>query len=108
MNSLIGLGAATSFAAGTISLLLPEVGLQSAFLEEPVMLLAIVLLGRNLEARARLRASGPPLLSSPIFRSTPSLVDFFCRSLLQPPPMRGNFLQSFPSFFTFSLSHLDH
>ena len=35
-----------------------QVGLQSSFLEEPVMLLAIVLLGRTLEARARLKASG--------------------------------------------------
>jgi len=57
MNSLIGLGAATSFLAGGASLVVPGVGLQSGFLEEPVMLLAIVLLGRNLEARARLRAS---------------------------------------------------
>lgn len=58
MNSLIGLGAATSFLAGAAALLVPEVGLQSSFLEEPVMLLAIVLLGRTLEARARLKASG--------------------------------------------------
>jgi cation transport ATPase len=58
MNSLIGLGAATSFLAGAASLLLPDVGLQPSFLEEPVMLLAIVLLGRSLEARARLKASG--------------------------------------------------
>ena len=58
MNSLIGLGAATSFLAGAASLLLPDVGLQASFLEEPVMLLAIVLLGRSLEARARLKASG--------------------------------------------------
>ena len=33
-------------------------GLEPSFLEEPVMLLAIVLLGRTLEARARLRATG--------------------------------------------------
>ena len=58
MNSLIGLGAATSFTAGTASLLLPGAGLEVGFLEEPVMLLAFVLLGRALEARARLRASG--------------------------------------------------
>ena len=36
----------------------PGVGLEPSFLEEPVMLLAIVLLGRTLEARARLRATG--------------------------------------------------
>ena len=63
MNSLIGLGAATSFLAGAASLLLPDVGLQSSFLEEPVMLLAIVLLGRTLEARARLKASGARVVS---------------------------------------------
>ena len=37
---------------------MPGVGLEPSFLEEPVMLLAIVLLGRTLEARARLRATG--------------------------------------------------
>lgn len=39
---------------------MPGVGLEPSFLEEPVMLLAIVLLGRTLEARARLRATGEP------------------------------------------------
>jgi cation transport ATPase len=63
MNSLIGLGAATSFLAGAASLLLPDVELQPSFLEEPVMLLAIVLLGRSLEARARLKASGGRLFT---------------------------------------------
>ena len=58
MNSLIGLGAATSFTAGTASILLPGAGLEVGFLEEPVMLLAFVLLGRALETRARLKASG--------------------------------------------------
>ncbi|KAK9803640.1 hypothetical protein WJX72_007735 [[Myrmecia] bisecta] len=57
MNSLIGLGAATSFAAGAASTLIPGMGLEVSFLEEPVMLLAVVLLGRTLEARARLKAS---------------------------------------------------
>lgn len=60
MNSLIGLGAATSFTAGTASILLPGAGLEIGFLEEPVMLLAFVLLGRALETRARLKASGIP------------------------------------------------
>ena len=58
MNSLIGLGAATSFTAGSASLLLPGAGLEVGFMEEPVMLLAFVLLGRALETRARLKASG--------------------------------------------------
>ena len=73
MNSLIGLGAATSFLAGGASLAVPGVGLQPGFLEEPVMLLAIVLLGRNLEASARLTASGGAhLLPSPSSPRTPA------------------------------------
>ena len=58
MNSLIGLGALTSFAAGVAGPLAPGMAFDTSFLEEPVMLLAFVLLGRSLEARARLRASG--------------------------------------------------
>jgi cation transport ATPase len=62
MNSLIGLGALTSFAAGVAAPLVPGMAFDASFLEEPVMLLAFVLLGRTLEARARLKASGKPLL----------------------------------------------
>jgi hypothetical protein len=58
MNSLIGLGALTSFAAGVAAPLVPGMAFDASFLEEPVMLLAFVLLGRSLEARARLKASG--------------------------------------------------
>lgn len=58
MNSLVGLGAATSFSAGAAALLVPGMELEPSFLEEPVMLLAIVLLGRTLEARARVKAQG--------------------------------------------------
>jgi Cu2+-exporting ATPase len=57
MNSLIALGASTSFGAGAASALLPGFSLDPSFLEEPVMLLAFVLLGRSLEARARAAAS---------------------------------------------------
>lgn len=57
MNSLIALGAGTSFAAGAACALLPGFALDPSFLEEPVMLLAFVLLGRSLEARARAAAS---------------------------------------------------
>lgn len=57
MNSLIALGASTSFAAGAASAVLPGFVLDPSFLEEPVMLLAFVLLGRSLEARARAAAS---------------------------------------------------
>lgn len=58
MNSLIGMGALTSFVAGLASPMAPGVAFDTSFLEEPVMLLAFVLLGRSLEARARLKASG--------------------------------------------------
>jgi cation transport ATPase len=57
MNSLIALGAVTSFSAGAACALVPGFALDPAFLEEPVMLLAFVLLGRSLEARARAAAS---------------------------------------------------
>jgi len=58
MNSLISLGATTSFLGGIATSLVPEFPSSSAFLEEPVMLLAVVLLGRTLEAQARTDASG--------------------------------------------------
>lgn len=58
MNTLVGLGAFSAFAFGMTSLLLPEAGgWDLAALDEPVMLLAFILLGRNLEARARAKAS---------------------------------------------------
>ena len=62
MNSLIGVGAMTSFGAGALAPLVPGLVLDASFMEEPVMLLAFVLLGRSLEARARLRASGMALV----------------------------------------------
>ena len=46
------------------NLQVPGVGLEPSFLEEPVMLLAVVLLGRTLETRARLRATGIAPLST--------------------------------------------
>ncbi|KAG7672560.1 putative Copper-transporting ATPase PAA2, chloroplastic [Nannochloris sp. 'desiccata'] len=57
MNSLIALGASTSFTAGLLSATIPDLTIDPSFLEEPVMLLAFVLLGRSLEARARAKAS---------------------------------------------------
>ncbi|KAL3683422.1 hypothetical protein R1sor_001444 [Riccia sorocarpa] len=56
MNTLVGLGAVSSFTVSTAAVLLPKLGWQ-AFFEEPVMLLAFVLLGRAVEERAKLRAS---------------------------------------------------
>ena len=58
MNSLVGMGAMASFTAGAVSTLVPGAGFDASFLEEPVMLLAFVLLGRSLESHARLQASG--------------------------------------------------
>jgi len=57
MNSLISLGATTSFSAGVLSALMPDLSIDPSFLEEPVMLLAFVLLGRSLERKARREAS---------------------------------------------------
>ena len=57
MNSLIALGASTSFTAGLLSATVPGLTIDPSFLEEPVMLLAFVLLGRSLETRARANAS---------------------------------------------------
>jgi len=57
MNSLISLGATTSFSAGILSAVLPDLSIDPSFLEEPVMLLAFVLLGRSLERKARKEAA---------------------------------------------------
>ncbi|KAF8061329.1 PAA2 [Scenedesmus sp. PABB004] len=57
MNSLVAIGSTTSFAVGAAAAALPGLGFDSSFLEEPVMLLAFVLLGRALEARAKVRAA---------------------------------------------------
>ncbi|KAF9623757.1 hypothetical protein IFM89_005264 [Coptis chinensis] len=56
MNTLVGLGALSSFAVSSIAALIPKLGWKT-FFEEPVMLIAFVLLGRNLEQRAKLKAS---------------------------------------------------
>lgn len=64
MNSLIALGATTSFTAGLLSATVPGLTIDPSFLEEPVMLLAFVLLGRSLETRARAKASSELLLHS--------------------------------------------
>eukprot|EP00271_Cylindrocystis_brebissonii_P004657 TRINITY_DN16469_c0_g1_i1.p1 TRINITY_DN16469_c0_g1~~TRINITY_DN16469_c0_g1_i1.p1 ORF type:complete len:911 (-),score=203.42 TRINITY_DN16469_c0_g1_i1:647-3139(-) len=56
MNTLVGLGALSSFSVSTVAVLLPGLGWPS-FFEEPVMLLAFVLLGRAVEEKAKLQAS---------------------------------------------------
>ncbi|XP_078162583.1 P-type ATP-ase 1 isoform X2 [Carex rostrata] len=56
MNTLVGLGALSSFAVSLVAALIPKLGWQT-FFEEPIMLIAFVLLGKNLELRAKLKAA---------------------------------------------------
>ncbi|BAZ11283.1 copper-translocating P-type ATPase [Calothrix sp. NIES-4071] len=56
MNTLIALGSVTAYTASLIALLFPQMG-YSCFFDEPVMMLAFILLGRTLEQRARTRAA---------------------------------------------------
>ncbi|KAF7849184.1 hypothetical protein BT93_L1151 [Corymbia citriodora subsp. variegata] len=56
MNTLVGLGALSSFCVSTLAALVPKLGWK-AFFEEPIMLVAFVLLGRNLEQRAKIKAT---------------------------------------------------
>ncbi|GFY89402.1 P-type ATP-ase 1 [Actinidia rufa] len=56
MNTLVGLGALSSFAVSSLASLIPKLGWKS-FFEEPIMLIAFVLLGRNLEQRAKIKAT---------------------------------------------------
>ncbi|KAL9388027.1 hypothetical protein Peur_021151 [Populus x canadensis] len=56
MNTLVGLGALSSFAVSSFAALVPKLGWK-AFFEEPIMLIAFVLLGRNLEERAKIKAA---------------------------------------------------
>lgn len=57
MNSLVGCGSVAAFLISAISLAKPGLHWDASFFDEPVMLLAFVLLGRALEERARLQAS---------------------------------------------------
>ncbi|CAM8974177.1 unnamed protein product [Rhodiola kirilowii] len=56
MNTLVGLGALSSFGVSSLAALIPKLGWK-AFFEEPIMLIAFVLLGRNLEQRAKIKAT---------------------------------------------------
>ena len=54
MNTLVSLGALASFGMSTVAVLVPKLGWPT-FFEEPVMLMAFVLLGRAVEERAKLK-----------------------------------------------------
>ncbi|KAG2446299.1 hypothetical protein HXX76_000887 [Chlamydomonas incerta] len=95
MNSLVGLGSAASFAvglagaaagAGLISgpgaAALGALAADATFLEEPVMLLAFVLLGRALEARAKVQAASD-------LQSLARLIPATARLVLDPGAMPG-------------------
>ncbi|CAL0308176.1 unnamed protein product [Lupinus luteus] len=56
MNTLVALGALSSFTVSSFAAFLPKLGWK-AFFEEPIMLIAFVLLGRNLEQRAKIKAA---------------------------------------------------
>ncbi|KAM2040629.1 hypothetical protein ACFX16_034537 [Malus domestica] len=56
MNTLVGLGALSSFTVSSLAAFIPKLGWKT-FFEEPIMLIAFVLLGRNLEQRAKIKAS---------------------------------------------------
>lgn len=57
MNTLVGFGSTAAFTISAISLANPDLNWDASFFDEPVMLLAFVLLGRALEERARIQAS---------------------------------------------------
>ncbi len=56
MNTLVSLGALSSYLTSVVALLVPSLGWE-CFFNEPVMLLSFILLGRTLEDRARFQAA---------------------------------------------------
>ncbi|MBE9137928.1 copper-translocating P-type ATPase [Nodosilinea sp. LEGE 07088] len=56
MNTLVALGSGSAYLASVVALVFPALGWE-CFFDEPVMLLAFILLGRTLEQRARYRAA---------------------------------------------------
>lgn len=56
MNTLVGLGALSSFVVSSLAAFIPKLGWK-VFFEEPIMLIAFVLLGRNLEQRTKIKAT---------------------------------------------------
>ncbi|WP_035987250.1 heavy metal translocating P-type ATPase [Leptolyngbya sp. KIOST-1] len=56
MNTLVALGSVSAYLASVVALVFSGLGWE-CFFDEPVMLLAFILLGRTLEQRARYRAA---------------------------------------------------
>lgn len=56
MNSMVSVGVSASLAAGALGIAVPSLGIDASFLQEPVMLLAAILLGRALEEGAKKQA----------------------------------------------------
>ncbi len=56
MNTLVALGSGSAYLSSVVALVFPGLGWE-CFFDEPVMLLAFILLGRTLEQRARYRAA---------------------------------------------------
>lgn len=56
MNSLVAMGAISTFVVSSVALAMPQLKWKT-FFEEPAMLLAAVLFGRSLEERAKLAAT---------------------------------------------------
>ena len=54
MNTLVAVGALSALGVSGAAALLPQLG-WATFFEEPAMLLGVVLLGRTLEERAKLK-----------------------------------------------------
>eukprot|EP00798_Chlamydomonas_sp_ICE-L_P031536 gene31536-6721_t len=77
MNSLVGVGCTASFSVGVVSAVMPGMGFDASFLEEPVMLLAFVLLGRALESRAKVNAAAD-------LKSLAALIPATTRLVLDP------------------------
>ncbi|GAX72668.1 hypothetical protein CEUSTIGMA_g124.t1 [Chlamydomonas eustigma] len=81
MNSLVALGCTASFSVGSVTVLSGgSGGFDASFLEEPVMLLAFVLLGRALEARAKVTAASD-------LKSLAQLIPATSRMVLDPGGM---------------------
>ena len=82
MNTLVGFGALAAFTISAISLANPGLNWDASFFDEPVMLLAFVLLGRALESRARAQASSD-------LQELLSLVPSKCRLVISEDGMDG-------------------